>query len=129
MAGRVVCLNRLCHRDGNTSVACTLSKLDGWHEASEHMVHRIGNVRIDRETVFVLYLDEYVECWRGFPFEHCLLRASSASFLIRQSDRLNAADQVRQGRVNHQVLERVSVYRCDELHTALGDRARCQGLL
>ena len=47
-------------------------------------------------------------------------RASSSPSVTR----LDAADQVRQRRVQHQVFERVAVRGGDELHAALGDRAR-----
>ena len=53
-------------------------------------------------------------------------RRRASSSLERHG--LDAADQVGQRRVEHQVFERVAVRRADQLHAALGDRARRRGL-
>ena len=48
--------------------------------------------------------------------------------LVAQGHRLDAADEVGEGRVHHQVLQGVAVGGGDELHAALGDGAGGRGL-
>ena len=50
-------------------------------------------------------------------------RASSSD----KRDRFDATDQIAQGRVEQQVIQRLTMCRADELHTAFGDRARRGG--
>src|SRR5215472_13357239 len=81
------------------------------------------------EKVLVLNLDQYIEGRRRFSLEHRLLSPTAPGFFIGQRDRLNAADQVGKGGIQHQVLECVSVNRRDELNTPFGDSASGEGLL
>ena len=96
-------------------------------EAAQERVDRGQDIGVDRETVTRLDLDQHVEGGRGAPFEHRLLGTAPARFLVRESDRFDAADQVAQGRVEQQVVERDAVRGADELDAALGDGARRLG--
>ena len=55
--------------------------------------------------------------------EDALLGAPAAGLLVAQGHALDAADEVRERRVEHQVVEVVAVRRADQLDAALGDRA------
>ncbi len=80
------------------------------------------------DAVAVLDLDKHVERRRSLALEDRLLRPSPARLLVRQGHALDAAEQVVEGGVDQKVLERLAVRRGDELHSALGDRARGYGL-
>ena len=95
--------------------------------AAQQGVHGYHDVGVDRKTVTGLDLDQDIECWRGASLEDGLLGPAPARFLIRQGDGFDSADQVAQRRVEQQVVEGLAVGRSDQLDTALGDRARCQG--
>ena len=79
---------------------------------------------MDGQALPVLDLDQHVERGRRLALEHRFLRAAPAGLLIAQGDALDAAHQIGQRRVHHQVVQRVAVGRADELHAALGDGAR-----
>ena len=80
--------------------------------------------RVDRHPVAVLDLDDHVERGRCLALQDALLGPPAAGLLVAQGDALDAADEVGQRRVEHQVVEVVAVRRADELDAALGDGAR-----
>ena len=65
----------------------------------------------------------HVERRRRLALEDALLRAAAAGLLVAQGHALDAADEVRQRRVEHQVVEVVAVRGPDQLDAALRDRA------
>ena len=91
--------------------------------AAEHLVDRLGHVGVDHHPLAVLDLDDHVEGRRLLALEDALLRPPPARLLVAQGHALDPADQVGQGRVEHQVVEVVAVGRPDQLDAALGDRA------
>ena len=107
-------------------VAGRVALAELWRDrhAQEHGVHGLRHVVIDRDSLVRLDLDEHLECRRGLALEHALLCSSAAGLLVAQRDRLDAADEVRERRIQHEVLERVAVRGRDELHASLGDGAR-----
>ena len=92
--------------------------------AAQHRVDRVGDVGVDRHPVAILDLHHDVERGRRLALEDALLRAAAARLLVAERHGLDAADEVGQRRVEHQVVEAVAVRRADELDAALGDRAR-----
>ena len=98
------------------------------HRAPERRVDDVGERLVDRDAVAVLDLDQHVERRRRLPLEHRLLRSTAAGLLVGKGHALDAAEQVVEGRVDEQVLERLAVRGRDQLHAALGDGARGRGL-
>ncbi len=96
--------------------------------AAQDGVYRGGHVWVHQHVVALLDLHQHFEGGWGAAFEHGLLRAAAAGFLVGQGDQLDAADQVGQGGVEQQVIERAAVGRADQLDTALGDGAGGQRL-
>ena len=96
--------------------------------AAQDGVHRLGHVAVHDHAVALDDLDHHVEGRRRLALQDRLLRAAPARLLVAEGDRLDAADQVGEGRVQHQVFERVAVGRADQLHAALGDGAGGGGL-
>ena len=92
--------------------------------AAQQRVDRVGDVAVDRHPLAVLDLDDDVERRRRLALEHALLRPPAARLLVAEGHALDAADEVGQGRVEHQVVEVVAVRRADELDAALGDGPR-----
>ena len=92
--------------------------------AAQQRVDGLGHVAVDEHLLAVLDLDDDVERRRRLALEHALLRPSAARLLVAEGDALDAADEVGQRRVEHQVVEVVAVRRPDQLDAALGDRAR-----
>jgi hypothetical protein len=84
---------------------------------------------VDREAVAILDLDGDVEGGRGLALQHGFLRAPPLGFLIGERHALDAADEVVERWVHHQVLDGVAVRGADQLDAALGDGARGQRLL
>ncbi len=68
-------------------------------------------------------LDHDVEGRRRLAFENGFLGTASPCLFVRKGDGLNAAHQVGQRRIEHQVFEGITVSGAYQLHTALGDRA------
>ena len=91
--------------------------------AAQERVDRHGHVMVHGELFARLDLDQHVEGRGRPPLEHGLLSAAAARLFVGERHRLDPADQVGQGRVEHQVLERIAVRGADELHAAFGDRA------
>ena len=84
---------------------------------------------IDRDALVGLDLDEDLERRWRLALEDALLRAAAAGLLVAERHRLDAADEVAERWVEHEVFERVPVRRRDELHPTFGDGARGRGLL
>jgi hypothetical protein len=91
--------------------------------AAQDPVDDFRDVLVDRHVAPVLDLDDDVERRRRLALEHRLLGAASTRLFVAQRDALDPADQIRQRRIHHQVLERVAVGGRNELHAALGNRA------
>jgi hypothetical protein len=72
----------------------------------------------------VLDLDNYVKGGWSLALKHSLLRAPPAGLFIAEGHRLDAAHQIAQGRVLQQVVQGDAVGGTDQLHPALGNRAR-----
>ena len=96
--------------------------------AAQQRVDGLGDVAVDDDPLAVLDLDDRVERGRLLALEDALLRAPAAGLLVAEGHGLDPADEVRQGRVEHEVVEVVAVGRADELDAALGDRPRGLGL-
>ena len=92
--------------------------------AAQHRVDRVGDVAVDRDPLAVLDLDDDVEGRRRLALEDALLRPPPARLLVAEGHALDPADEVGQGRVEHQVVEVVAVGGADQLDAALGDRPR-----
>ncbi len=96
--------------------------------AAQHGVDGLGHVGVDGHAVTVLDLDHHVEGGRSLALEHRLLRSPAAGLVVTERHRLDAADEIRERGVQHQVVEVVAVRGADELHAALGDGAGGDGL-
>ncbi|MNS39074.1 hypothetical protein D3C72_713430 [compost metagenome] len=81
------------------------------------------------QAITVLKLHGDVEGRGSLALQDALLGAAPARLLVREGHRLDAADEVREGGVHQEVLERVAVGRPDELDPALGDGPGREGLL
>ena len=92
--------------------------------AAEHGVDGVGDVGVDGDPLAVDDLDDDVEGRRRLALEDALLGPPPARLLVAEGDALDPADQVGQGRVEHQVVEVVAVRRADQLDAALGDGPR-----
>ena len=91
--------------------------------AAQDGVHRLGDVAVHDHAVALDDLDHHVEGRRRLALQDRLLRPAPPRLLVAQGDGLDPADQVGEGRVQHQVVERVAVRGADQLHAALGDGA------
>ena len=100
------------------------AKLRGDLVAAEHRVDRVGDVGVDGHPLAIDDLDDDVEGRRRLALEDALLRPPPARLLVAEGHALDPADEVGQGRVEHQVVEVVAVRRADQLDAALGDRPR-----
>ncbi len=98
------------------------------HVTPQHGVDGLGHVGVDGNAIAILDLHDDVECRRGLALQHRLLRPSPPCLVVAERDRLDAADEVGQGRIHHQVVEVVAVGGADQLHATLGDGARGQRL-
>jgi len=116
-------------RDSHGAVRCALTQFDRGQVTPEHLIDCIRYVRMNRESVLVLDLYEYVERGRSLAFEHGLLCAAPARFFVGQSNGLNAADEIRQRRIDHQIFERVAMDRCDQLDSTFRYGASGEGFL
>ena len=79
---------------------------------------------MNRDFIAIDDFDHDIEGRRRLALENRFLGAATSRFFVRQGNRLDAADQVGEGRVHHQVFEFVAVCGADELHASLSDRAR-----
>src|SRR5439155_6027588 len=96
--------------------------------AAEHRVDGLGDIGMDGHALPVLDLDDHVERGWRLAFEDALLGPPAAGFLVAEGHALDPADEIGQGRVQHQVIEVVAVGGADQLDAALGDRAGGLGL-
>src|SRR5436853_4033048 len=110
--------------DRNSAFLVPFANLGLRNIASQHQVDGLGDILVNLKSVLVLNLDQRVECRRRFSLEDGLLSSSTPSFFVRQSDRMNTPNEIRQRRIDHQVLERVSVDGRNELYSAFRDRSR-----
>ena len=90
--------------------------------AAQQRVDGLGDVAVDCHPLAILDLDDHIEGRRRLALQDALLGAPAAGFLVAEGDALDAADQVGQRRVEHQVVEVVAVRGADELNATLGDR-------
>src|SRR5690606_27871627 len=97
-------------------------------QAPQQAVHGAGHVVVDGEAVPILDLDDYRERGWRLALQHRLLGSPLAGLLIAQRHRLYPADEIGEGRVEHQVFQRVAVGGGHQLHASLGDGAGRQGL-
>src|ERR1035437_307346 len=97
------------------------AQLRGDRVAAQQRIHRFGHVGMDSDLLAIEDLDDDIERRRRLALQDALLRASAARFLVAEGHGLDAADQVRQRRVEHQVVEVVAMGRADQLDAALGD--------
>ena len=81
-----------------------------------------------KNVVAINDLHDHIEGWWRLALQHALLRAASACLIVTEGNALNAADQVGERWVQHQVVEAVAVGGTDQLHAALGDRSCSNGL-
>ena len=110
------------------ALAASAALFGGERLPAQQRIDRRADVAVDRHPVAVLNLHQHGEGRRGLALQHRFLRPAPPRFLIGERHRLDAADQVREGRVQHQVFEGIAVRRPDQLHAALGDRPRRLGL-
>src|SRR5581483_9980858 len=96
---------------------------------AQQAVYRLLYVQMDGELVHLHDLDDDIEGRGGFALQHGLLRAAPLGLVVGERDGVDAADEVGERRVHHQVFEAVAVRRADQLHAALGDGARRKRLL
>ena len=73
-------------------------------------------------------LNDHIEGWRRLALENTLLRASTTRLVIAEGHRLDPTNQVGEGWIQHEIFQAIPVRCADELHAALGDRARSDGL-
>ena len=76
------------------------------------------------QPVAVLDLDQHVEGRRRLALEDGFLCAAPPSFFVGERHALDAANQICQRRVHHQVVERLTVRGADQLDAPFGDRTR-----
>ena len=104
------------------------AELRGDRVAAQHRVDGVCDIGMDRHALAILDLDDDVEGGRRLALEDALLGPPPARLLVAEGDALDPADEVGQGRIEHQVVEVVAVRRADQLDAALGDRPRRLGL-
>src|SRR6266545_7761193 len=80
---------------------------------------------MDCEAIAVLDFNEHIKGGWSASFEDRFLCAASTRFLIRQGHCFNPTDKITQRGIEEQVIERLTMCRADELHTALGNRTSC----
>ena len=96
--------------------------------AAQDRVDRCGHVVVYGHPLAVLDLDQDVERRRRPALQHRFLGAAPAGLLIAQRHALDAADQIRKGGVDQEVLQRDAVGGAHQLDPAFGDCARRRGL-
>ena len=97
------------------------AQLRGDRVAAQQRVDGVGDVAVDGDPLAILDLDDDVERRGRLALEDALLGPPAAGLLVAEGHALDPADQVGQGRVEHQVVEVVAVGGADELDAALGD--------
>ena len=97
----------------------------GSHAApSQKRIHNGCGLVKNGELIASANFDQRVEGRRRLPLEDRLLRSAPSRFFVAERDGMNAAEKIRQRRIHQEVVERISVRRRDQLHAALGNRAR-----
>ena len=66
----------------------------GYRKAPQPLVHNVGGVFMDGQSVPVLYLHYHVKGRWRLPFQDGLLGAPVPGLLVSQSDRLHSANEV-----------------------------------
>ena len=100
----------------------------GFHRfAVQQRVYRRADIALDGDAGEGLDFDEGVEGGGCFAFEDRFAGAAAAGFFVGEGDSLDAADEVGEGGVEHEVGEGVAVGGGDELDAALGDGACGEG--
>src|SRR5215207_10072486 len=56
-----------------------------WWSSTQKSVHGFGDIVMNREVGTIMNLNEHVERWRRFAFEHSFLGAASSGFFITKS--------------------------------------------
>src|SRR5690606_14829489 len=96
--------------------------------SAQQPVDGFGRVAMDDQPVVLGDLDDGIEARLRLALADRLPRAAYPRLLVAEDHRLHAADEIRERRVHQQALERRAVRGADQLHAALGDRARGQRL-
>jgi hypothetical protein len=99
------------------------AQLRGDRVAAKHRVDRLRDVAVDGHPLAVDDLHDDVEGRRRLALQHALLGPPPAGLLVAEGHALDPADEIGQGRVEHQVVEVVAMGRADELDATLGDGA------
>ena len=111
------------------SILCTLAYLRTRLLTSEELIDNLSDIVVDGELVYIENFDNDIKGRRGFPLKHTLLCSTPPSLFITECNGLDAADQVTERRIEHQVFKRIAVSCTNELDTAFSDGSRGKGFL
>src|SRR5207253_10119902 len=103
-------------RDLHLPAGIALPDLRRHGHPEEDRIDGLRDVVVERDALVRLDLDEHLERGRRLALEDALLRPAAARLFVGKGDRLDAADEIRERWVQHEVLERVAVRRRDELN-------------
>src|SRR5690349_20344118 len=97
-------------------IASTLLGDDGL--PTKHIIHSISNISMYNYLIPALLFDNDLKRWRGLTLLNTFLSMTASSLLITECYCLNATDQIREGRVDKQVTQRVTMSGSHKLDTA-----------
>jgi hypothetical protein len=111
------------------SILCALANLRTGLLPTEELIDNLSDIVVDSELVYIENFDNDIKCRRSFPLEHTLLGSTPPSLFITECNGLDAADQVTERRVEHQIFKRIAMSCTNKLYTAFSDGSRGKGFL
>ena len=72
---------------------------------SQHTIHRFSNIAVHDEFLPALLFNHHIEGRWGFTFQDAFLRMTSPRLLVTKGHGLNAADKIRERRVDQQITQ------------------------
>ena len=96
--------------------------------ATKECIHGGGHIFMDKDVITINDLHHHIKGWRRLSLQDTLLRPSTPRLVVPERHALDPTDQVGERWVQHQVVKVVAVRRADQLHAALSNGARSNGL-
>ena len=89
------------------------------------LVDSFADVTVHRDCLPVQDLDADFKSWLIRSFQHCFLRATSARFIVSQSDGLNATNEIYEGGILEQIFQGIAVCGANQHNASFGNRSCC----
>ena len=96
--------------------------------ATKECIHGGGHIFMNKDVITINDLHHHIKGWRRLSLQDTLLRPSTSRLVVPERHALDPTDQVGERWIQHQVVKVVAVRRADQLHAALSNGARGDGL-